>query len=189
MKTCPTCNKTYDDSLRFCLNDGSELLQPTMLPSDPNKTLRLPVPNVTAPGPTVASPQPTASPRSDPPMQWNPPVVAASSSSTVSRHNPLPWILGIVVVAGIFGVVIALIVTRSRNDSNQVASRPSPGVSPVRSGELKSASPEPSPEVKHTASRTPTPAVEPTIKPKKNVPEPVPGTVVITRPVPKETPV
>lgn len=45
MKRCPTCQRTYtDDSLRFCLQDGTALLSVTDAPSsfDPSATLVLP---------------------------------------------------------------------------------------------------------------------------------------------------
>src|SRR5205809_553853 len=42
MKTCPTCNRTYADALRFCLQDGATLVRaeqgagPTMtMPAQP----------------------------------------------------------------------------------------------------------------------------------------------------------
>src|SRR5438552_10845672 len=38
MKSCPTCKRTYDDSLRFCLEDGSVL----SASYDPQATQRLP---------------------------------------------------------------------------------------------------------------------------------------------------
>ena len=40
MKTCPTCKRTYDDSLRFCLEDGSIL----SASYDPQATQRMPGP-------------------------------------------------------------------------------------------------------------------------------------------------
>lgn len=57
MKTCPTCNRTYADALRFCLEDGTTLVrteeaagptmtmpaQPAFRPPPPPPTLQIPV--------------------------------------------------------------------------------------------------------------------------------------------------
>ena len=37
MKRCPTCDKTFDDSLRFCQTDGTPLVDDA--PLDPYKTI------------------------------------------------------------------------------------------------------------------------------------------------------
>lgn len=53
MKQCPTCNRTYpDDSLTYCLDDGSVLLTQV----EPQPTQRLPLPRVTSPSPTEVFP-------------------------------------------------------------------------------------------------------------------------------------
>src|SRR5882672_6030416 len=49
MKSCPTCRRTYpDDSLAFCLMDGSVL----SAPYDPEATQRIPPPRDTIPAAT-----------------------------------------------------------------------------------------------------------------------------------------
>ena len=51
MKSCPTCNRTYpDDSLAFCLIDGSVL----SAPYDPEATQRISPPRNTSPAATEA---------------------------------------------------------------------------------------------------------------------------------------
>jgi hypothetical protein len=187
MKTCPSCHKSYeDDSLVFCLHDGATLLNPTMLPSDPNATLRLPMPNATQPGPTVASPQPTAPYQPEPPMQWTPPVLAQPTlkAAEPSRRSALPWILGIVVVTGIFGVIIALILTRDRGAADPpIARAPTPLASPAPSSQI---TPEPTPTVKQSEQATPTPAAKvPEQRPKKTDDRPLPGSVTVTRAPPE----
>ena len=53
MKQCPTCNRTYsDDSLTYCLDDGSVLL----IQDEPQGTQRLPSPRVTSQTPTEVFP-------------------------------------------------------------------------------------------------------------------------------------
>lgn len=48
MKSCPTCNRTFDDTFTFCLADGSLL----SAPFDPQATLVLPEQKKTGPPPT-----------------------------------------------------------------------------------------------------------------------------------------
>lgn len=48
MKACPTCKRTYEDELTFCLVDGSIL----SAPYDPNQTVSLPPARSTDPAPT-----------------------------------------------------------------------------------------------------------------------------------------
>ena len=51
MKSCPTCNRTFEDTLTFCLVDGSIL----SAPFDPQATLVLPEKHIGLP-PTEAAP-------------------------------------------------------------------------------------------------------------------------------------
>ncbi|HEX8653338.1 MAG TPA: hypothetical protein VF708_21160 [Pyrinomonadaceae bacterium] len=81
MKRCPTCQRTYtDDSLSFCLQDGSLLLsEPSASESfDPNATLHLP-----AKQPGRAEPPPTEVLRSEQTLQ-----VSAPPPPTVASHSP-----------------------------------------------------------------------------------------------------
>jgi hypothetical protein len=53
MKQCPACARTYpDDSLTYCLDDGSVLFTP----NDPQATQRLPLPRVTSQSSTEVFP-------------------------------------------------------------------------------------------------------------------------------------
>src|SRR6516164_8581274 len=38
MKRCPTCQKTFDDAMRFCQTDGTPLIEEAA-PADPYKTM------------------------------------------------------------------------------------------------------------------------------------------------------
>ena len=73
MKSCPTCNRTFEDTLTYCLIDGSIL----SAPFDPHATLVIPQARQTEPPPTevlkheetkqevpptIASPQPEQKP-------------------------------------------------------------------------------------------------------------------------------
>src|SRR5437868_10514726 len=52
MKSCPTCNRTFEDTFTFCLADGSLL----NAPFDPHATLVIPEPRQTEPPPTEVLP-------------------------------------------------------------------------------------------------------------------------------------
>jgi hypothetical protein len=125
MKTCPACGRHYeDDTLVFCLQDGARLGAETS-ENDVNATLNMPVPPPTVPGPTVFQ-QPSASAQSTMtarPEQFHSPTRPTVSESEEGRprHSPLPWILAIVVVIGIFGALIAWIVTRSGGNESPTA--------------------------------------------------------------------
>jgi hypothetical protein len=66
MKTCPTCNRSYtDDTLSFCLHDGSVLVSST---DDPQATQRIPVPpNTTPSASTLVYPNQGSSPQAQAP--------------------------------------------------------------------------------------------------------------------------
>lgn len=154
MKTCPACGKDYeDDSMVFCLDDGTRLLAQTV-PSDPNATLNLPQPPAITPGPTVASPRSTSPPRSTitarpEQFQMGTPHRSDAGGEGRSNRSPLPWILAIVLVLGLSGILIAWIVTRNRSD--EVTSK-NPSASPA-----PSILASPSPTVWEDGGETPTP--------------------------------
>ncbi len=52
MKSCPTCNRTFEDTFTFCLADGALL----NAPFDPQATLTIPEPRQTEPPPTEVLP-------------------------------------------------------------------------------------------------------------------------------------
>ena len=104
--------------------------------------------------------------------------------------------LGIVIVLGVSGIVIALILTRSRSEpGQQVTQTSTPTTSPTQSGAITTES-EPSPQVKQSppvkqkAAITPTPAPKPPEQqPKKVTERALPGSVTVTRaPPPVQTP-
>jgi TonB family protein len=103
MKSCPSCQRNYDDeAMLFCLDDGTPLVDPPVASGDPNATWVLPTPHVTSPGFNVA----------DRP-----------------RRSSLPWILGIVIVLGISAIGVAFIVTRALLANMQSGEQVSTGMS------------------------------------------------------------
>jgi hypothetical protein len=128
MKSCPTCNRTYpDDTLAFCLVDGSVL----SAPYDPEQTQRIPPPRTTGAAATevlAANRTPLQSTIHAPAPQV-PPLPAASISAATTesaKRSILPWLLvsGAILLVGIFGVWMvisrfsATSTTSSRNPSS-----------------------------------------------------------------------
>ena len=172
MKTCPSCGRSYqDDTLVFCLDDGSRLLDRQDQP-DANATWRLPheppptevSPTIMPPRATVPSPPATITARPDQ-YQYRQPV---SDEPASNKRNPLPWVLAIVLVVGISGVAIAYLLTRG--SSTNVATKnstPDPKVGSIIPTPTESArvttSPEPtviSPKKETTPKPTPAPTRE-----------------------------
>ncbi|MEK6283914.1 MAG: hypothetical protein AABN95_26475 [Acidobacteriota bacterium] len=75
MKSCPVCNRTFDEAMTFCLVDGSVL----SAPHDEDETPSVTQPHFTAPPPTAIL-NPTAGPESLRPPQL----------STIVAAQPLP---------------------------------------------------------------------------------------------------
>lgn len=171
MKTCPRCRRSYeDDTLAFCLDDGSRLIEAPDRP-DANATWHLPrtppptevSPTIMPSRPTVPSPPATITARPDQ-YQYRQPVGEDGASS---KRNPLPWILAIVLVVGISGVAIAYLLTRG-GSTNVVSKNPTPDprmtpVIPTPEPTVPRSSPEPTIDSpKKESTPKPTPKSEPT---------------------------
>jgi hypothetical protein len=117
------------------------------------------------------------------------PYAPEVDSSERTRRSALPWLLGIVIVLGMSGIVIALILTRVRNEPNQQVTQTStPTTSPAQSGTITTET-EPSAPVKQKTAATPTPAPRtPAQQPPKVTERPLPGSVTVTRAAPVQTP-
>ena len=109
MKICPVCQKTYDDTQNFCLEDGTTLTGAPPMGGGYNRSAAatevLPggIPTVGHQGPT--SPPP---PHSPPPPQWAP--------APAQKRSPLPWILvgALGLIAAVVGIILA---TRGGGDT------------------------------------------------------------------------
>lgn len=96
MKSCPTCNRTFEDTLTYCLIDGSIL----DAPFDPHATLVIPEPRQTEPPPAEVLPQkeeaveeipPTiASPQVEKPEELVSTIAAPAPKVELPSHSPLP---------------------------------------------------------------------------------------------------
>lgn len=97
MKRCPTCSRVYDDvSLRFCHDDGTELV---------NKPLETPAPSTLA-MPASPESQPTIS-GFQPPPPPPPPAATVSAFKSTRQRNLIVWILVLGVGLPFIGGVIA----------------------------------------------------------------------------------
>ena len=121
MKSCPTCNRTFEDSFTFCLIDGAVL----SAPFDPQATKRIPAARTTKAPPTEVLPShlqvqreelpPTVpSPVLTPtmphvPLEYSPPKDKQVAVDKVTqKQESLGWILGGLTIGIMLGVIIGL---------------------------------------------------------------------------------
>jgi hypothetical protein len=99
MKRCPSCQRAYtDDSLVFCLEDGSTLLTERADASDLPATLIIPDPRLTNPArPETFRPNPVPTTQAQPPRAysaqpppnpvWPPPQIPRAPSASTERQG------------------------------------------------------------------------------------------------------
>jgi uncharacterized protein DUF4440 len=133
MKRCPTCKRTFeDDSLAFCLDDGSPLVSETRPDSEPT---------LVSPSPSVAA-QP-------PPTQFAPYQSGVPSVGSATARRVWPWVVGGLAVLFFFVMVIVAviaipqIVKKSQNSNRVVIEVPTPEPSETSSPKSEE-SPSPS---------------------------------------------
>ena len=98
MKICPRCQKTYtDDSLNFCLEDGSVLTQAQA--AAPAPTVMINEPRITQPQPSMSS-QPVSQPGGQP--AWN--TAPQQYSMQPPKKSSKMWIW-VVLILGVLAVV------------------------------------------------------------------------------------
>jgi hypothetical protein len=141
MKSCPTCNRTFDDSFTFCLADGS-LLSP---PFDSQATLVLPESAQTEPPPTEVLPSTEESKEEIPPTVASPhprheqqDLVSTTAAQTsqlapprptlvqsTQKVNRLPLILGGTVALLVVGISVFIVawwaLSTTENSSSKTA--------------------------------------------------------------------
>jgi hypothetical protein len=149
VKRCPTCNRTFnDETLSFCLEDGTPLVRDSSPGADSQETLVSPSPSIQATQ-NASGPPPTE-------MYGQLPGKATVNVSAVAPTTPnyppapkkrgaWPWVIAIVAIALLLigGVVIAAIfippMLRASRDKRpqptpvrpQSTATPTPQVSPV----------------------------------------------------------
>lgn len=157
MKRCPTCKRTFeDDSLAYCLDDGTPLI--AEVSSRPNSEDTIVTPSPGEPGS-----------RDLPPTQYaqlgGKATVSASAGqipSMPSYHVPppqqqrrvWPWVVGGLAVFFLIGIVIAAVVAipmlmKNSNNSNRVIASNPPSDSPA-----DTSTPKPTDSPKEVAAPT-----------------------------------
>jgi PAN domain-containing protein len=115
MKSCPSCQRTFDDTLTFCLIDGSVL----SAPNDPNETPAVTTPHVTGPPPTAIL-NPTTNPGGPRPPQlstivspqplplYSPPK---PQSQLEEKQSGKPWVVIGIAISVVFILVVGTILS------------------------------------------------------------------------------
>jgi hypothetical protein len=90
MKSCPTCHRTFEDTLTFCLVDGSIL----SAPFDPRATHEQPGARDTGPPPTEVMPPPTQAAANAPQYPTIPAPPPAYAARPQKHHavNPAQYL-------------------------------------------------------------------------------------------------
>lgn len=103
MKSCPTCNRTFEDDLTYCLVDGVIL----SAPYDPQATQRIPEPRITNQPPTEILLNSNALPPTiKSPIPLSPPVPRSSAQfTTVSPGQRSDNFFKILIRGVILGVI------------------------------------------------------------------------------------
>jgi len=140
MKACPTCQRTYvDESLTFCLVDGSVL----SAPYDPNQTLQMPEPR------TTDAPVNRSTPLQSTILAVQPPNLYAAKQQppTEQKRGLSPWLVigvGLTSVVLLVAVVLAgylwskehKVEDRRPLNGNLAEASPSPFASPSATTEV-----------------------------------------------------
>lgn len=135
MKSCPTCNRTFEDTLTYCLIDGSIL----SAPFDPHATVIIPESRQTEPPPTEVlkleetkqeTPPTVASPKIEqkqdelvstiaaPAPAFESPQLTASAKLPARKSNVLAWV--IIVLGTIFIIVFVFWLLTNKNRETQI---------------------------------------------------------------------
>jgi uncharacterized protein DUF4440 len=121
MKRCPTCKREYEESLTYCLDDGSPLVSDSRPDSDPT---------LVSPSPAQQELPPTQFGQAPP--QFNAPAIP-SYGPTPQKARVWPWMLAGGVVLFLFVLIVAAVIvipklaTKSKNSNGPVAmDSPSP---------------------------------------------------------------
>jgi hypothetical protein len=139
MKRCPTCQRTFtDESLSFCLDDGSPLLdQSGSGPQSYGSNINIKPPQTlgNAPAPTMAY-RPNTMPVNQPTPAWQQP---GPPQPPPRKRKVWPWVLGIFGLLSVLGIgFIVLIVALASMDTNSNNSRSNANNSNARSSNRNS---------------------------------------------------
>jgi hypothetical protein len=123
MKRCPACQRMYaDDTLTYCLEDGSTLLSDTAASSDLAATLIIPDPRETVRGaqetyrPQPPSPRPLAAT----PPAWSPVSPPQAPSMTPARKGRGAAITSLIFAIVAFALLGFCIIAGAANVNNEL---------------------------------------------------------------------
>jgi hypothetical protein len=103
MKRCPTCERTFEDeTLRFCPDDGAELVSPIVTNSDPQ--------TVPAYGGLGGKATWSASADQIPELQ----KYMATTTIAPKTRKVWPWIVGVVAMLLLLGALLLIAVSKMR---------------------------------------------------------------------------
>ena len=166
MKRCPTCKRTFDDdTLSFCLEDGTPLVRDAPLRADSQETLVSPSPRVppSATNDELRTTQPYSQLPGKPAINaFNLPIDQGYAPATKQRRI-WPWIVAIIaflflVIAAVAMVIVVPPMLRATNNDN----RPLP--TPTRSVSTTTPTPEESPAASPAAGEDDVPDNEDEVK-------------------------
>ena len=128
MKRCPACQRVYEDeAMSYCLEDGAALVHVPADASDPAATAIIPPSRLTDQSPTQVLPAGEVPPTQPSPQFAHQRHARERTAHLERKKSALPWILGAALILGLSGIVIALIMTRSReSNANQIAQNTTP---------------------------------------------------------------
>src|SRR5260370_11713064 len=135
MKRCPTCKRTFeDDTLSFCLDDGTPLVAATRPDSD--ETLVLP--SSSDRGARIPDTQPYDQPSGRSTLPTDPwrPAMPQQYANPSPQRSVWPWLLAIAAVLLLaFGVIVAVavVVPLLIHSKESKGVGPTPGWSPLPS--------------------------------------------------------
>jgi hypothetical protein len=117
MKRCGMCNRVYaDESLSFCLEDGTPLVRDSGGQFDAQATLVQPNVNTAPQRPPQTSPAPASQP------QWSQANQPQFKSAQQPKRNLLPWLIGAVVLLPVllgFLTGVVVFIYKAANKSSE----------------------------------------------------------------------
>lgn len=135
MKRCPTCKRTYeDDTLSFCLEDGTPLAREVPPAADSDATLVSP--SRPAEGYDQSPGQPTVAARTPPLV---PPPYSIPGAPPPPQRKVWPWVVGIVSILFILIVmaVAAVVIIPQLGPRNTNVNLPEPSPLPTSTPEVE----------------------------------------------------
>jgi hypothetical protein len=132
VKRCPTCKRTFDDdTLSFCLEDGTPLVREAGPRADSQETLVSPSPSVPAPGSEMRTTQPYSQ------LPGTPAINAARINVPViprTQRRIWPWIVAILAILLVMIGAVAMVIVipsmlRATNNDNRAKPTPTRSVS------------------------------------------------------------